>query len=113
MYQPDFFDDYKSYKNRSTLLTRVERLKSRRDLKSRRSIEAELIKQGYSFPGHPRYNGNIKYRTLDCDGCPYLSIILENELCLVGRSWKRISPRENPRKCEYRENPSNKIPNHL
>ncbi len=68
-----------------------------------------------------RWNGADKYRTKDCDGCPYLAAGKEadrfralvagnvgEEFCLWGAAWKILFPPERraPRACAERKRPA-------
>ncbi|HLC57212.1 MAG TPA: hypothetical protein VJH95_01430 [Candidatus Nanoarchaeia archaeon] len=66
------------------------------------------------------WDGNYKGRTKNCDECEYYLQIrypgyypprkLEAEVCNQGVAFKRLTPVENPRACQYRNQESSCYP---
>jgi len=53
-----------------------------------------------------RYDGLEKVRTKNCDSCPYLRIVKNEERCYWGVAWKPLFPTERPAKCMLRDKQS-------
>lgn len=53
-----------------------------------------------------RYNGMSKCRTKNCDSCPHLRIVNNEERCYWGVAWKPLIPQEKPQKCMLVDKPS-------
>ena len=50
-----------------------------------------------------KWDGNLKYRTKDCDECAWYRLFNNEERCVWGVAYKvLVSPRKKPRKCEVR-----------
>lgn len=53
-----------------------------------------------------RYDGMDKWRTKNCDGCPYLRVVNKEERCYWSVAWKTLTPQKKPQKCMLIDKPS-------
>ncbi len=49
---------------------------------------------------YDRWNGKIKFRTRNCDGCEWYRL-MPDERCYWGVAWKRLMDNNQQRKCQY------------
>ncbi|MFH1503715.1 MAG: hypothetical protein ABIE36_03600 [Candidatus Diapherotrites archaeon] len=60
-----------------------------------------------TIPKRPyqRWDGELIYKTKDCDSCDFYRMIFRNDLCGWGIAFKYLVQKEKPKKCEIRNRP--------